>query len=142
MHFLLVRKLNGTSSIEELRSSSTIRRLIVEFDTLELIGLGARADTPRAETWLHSLRVGENLRIEEGQIVGAGSVEALVGVGVGRKLVYYAVRILRSCKELVCALVATLELRMGTSQIVYQLSATAWTFMTFLQLLFHHILRL
>ena len=90
------------------------------------------AYTSRVGTLLKCAAVGENLAIEESQVVGARtSVEALVWVCGRRKLVDNGLRVLRSSQELVGSSLTAGE-RLRARQVVDKLSSASRTFMAFL----------
>ena len=141
MKLLLVRQLNWTCAIEELRRS--ICWLVLKL--LVLVKASISLATTDASWACAGLQysISKNFAIEERKIIWICTVEALIWISIRRELIDNALSVLSACQELVCITLTSLKLVWrGPSQVIDQLSTTTGTLMSLLQLLLHHILSL
>lgn len=139
VEFLLMRQLDWSGPVEELRGSISTHVLKLE-SSIQAIASGSAAPTSLCDTGLLSA-VCKDLAIEESEVVRACSWrEALVRIGVRTELIYNILSVLRSCKELISTILIASSERLRTSQIVDELTAAARALIAFLKLLLDDVL--
>ena len=135
VELLLVGQLDRACPVEELRR--TVLTHVLELGCVDRACSLATAYAPGARSCLHAI-VRKDLAVEEGEVVGAGPIEALVRVCVARELVDEVLRVLGTGQELIATPLSPGE-RLRPSQVVDQLAATTRTLVPLLQLFLHHV---